>query len=817
MIKRVFLILIALIPLSVFAQKTVGNWNIYPRYSAISKMVQTPQKVYFLSGGNLYSYDKVTQETYNYTSCNKLHDNNVIEIYYNKEKDYLVITYDTGNIDLLYNNGDIKNLPIIKDAVLTYEPDINDVAFDGDYIYFATKFGLIVFDEKKQEVKSSGIYGKEISLVTTVGDYVVIDQNHSLYFMHKGGRFETFENFSKISSGYWIDDIEGLNGDMALYRASNNSMYLLSFKFSNNTLSRTNLNASTNSSTLIYGKDAYYYVADSVLNEVSLEGVNTAYSKLPNELLSQEISIWDNKDEVWAGDANGIANYNITGGELSIIKEKTKPTSLSVNYPFYITSDQNGKIYVSNHGESRYMGFSGTWWYSYISTIDIDGKIEDITPIGLEVTDVNNPASNANRNDGRLYDTFQLVIDPEDPETYYITTYWDGIYKVKNGKMLSHYHSQASYDKDYVKGSGQKYTPDTVFPATSSLVAIYGCRTFGLTFDRENNLWCVNEVFSGSPSLHMLPAEARKKEATTPDDWVPITLGTFTGGRDIQIIACKKSNMIFICDGQFSSPVVAYDTKGTYSDTSDDTFYLWDSFIDQDGKVYNPDRTTAFAEDEYGRVWIGTSNGVIEITDPSKATDPTMTVKRLKLLQDDGSEAGYLLDGIHVTTIAVDKNNKKWLGTLTDGVYYVNEDATKILQHFTSDNSYHPGGVTYSVYINPTNNSVFIGTQNGLVEYNGNSSSAKEDYNDVYTYPNPVEPDYTGWITIKGLMDNSFVNIYDPKGNLFYTTRSQGGIVIWDGCDSNGQRVKAGVYTVKASQKENDAAAPNVTKIMVVD
>ena len=96
-------------------------------------------------------------------------------------------------------------------------------------------------------------------------------------------------------------------------------MYILTFKFNNNTLSRTKICASTNTSTLIYGKDVYYYVADSVLNEVSLEGVNIAYSKLPDELLSQEISIWDNKDEVWAGDADGIANYNITGGELSTI------------------------------------------------------------------------------------------------------------------------------------------------------------------------------------------------------------------------------------------------------------------------------------------------------------------------------------------------------------------------------------------------------------------------------------------------------------------------------------------------------------------
>ena len=32
----------------------------------------------------------------------------------------------------------------------------------GDNIFVATKFGLIVYDEKRQEVKNSGVYDKEI-------------------------------------------------------------------------------------------------------------------------------------------------------------------------------------------------------------------------------------------------------------------------------------------------------------------------------------------------------------------------------------------------------------------------------------------------------------------------------------------------------------------------------------------------------------------------------------------------------------------------------------------------------------------------------
>lgn len=789
MIKRILFILITIISFTTaWAQTSVGNWKVYSMFSTISKIEQTSEKVYFISGNNLYSFDKNTEEVYNYTLRNKLNDNIVNDIYYNKENKYLLITYYSGNIDLLYDNGEVVNLPDIKNANLNYSREINDVAFMGDNIFVATKFGLIVFDEKRQEVKYSGVYDKEISLVTCVGEYIVIDQNHALYYIHKDDRFEVFDSYIQFSSGYWLEDIEGLNNNKLLFRNLDKSIYIFDINFDKKNYKRIDISPTKTNSNLIYGEEDYYFVNNKVIYSVSLDGEKTTNSTLPNELASQVVSVWNNPNEVWVGNEEGLANYSVNDNNITVLYDKFKPQAISVDYPFFITCDKDGKIYVSNKSESISFGF-GYNKKAFISTID-NGNTEDITPIEFTASHANNPSKE------QLYDIYQLAIDPEDPDIYYIGSHWEGMYKVKDRKTI------AQYD-----------------PTTSSLLESWGCRVNAIAFDKENNLWCTNEVISANqPALHILPAAARKKDSTTPQDWIPINLGDFQALKDVQILICKKSNMIFLCDGKWGGMIVAYDTKGTYTDTSDDNYLLWNSFIDQDGKSYTFNRVSTLAEDKNGKVWIGTSNGVIELSNPKNATNPSFTVTRIKVPRNDGTNyADYLLDAIHVTSISVDNSNRKWLGTMSDGVYLVNENGSKILEHFTSENSYHPGGITYSVYAYPFSNSVFMGTEYGLVEYSSDSSPAMEDYSNIYAYPNPVKPDYTGLITITGLMDNSLVKITDSAGHVFYTSRSEGGMVTWDGCNSVGERVKSGVYFVYVSQNENQKSSGAVTKIMIIN
>ena len=123
-----------------------------------------------------------------------------------------------------------------------------------------------------------------------------------------------------------------------------------------------------------------------------------------------------------------------------------------------------------------------------------------------------------------------------------------------------------------------------------------------------------------------------------------------------------------------------------------------------------------------------------------------------------------------------------------------------------------PSNSVQSVAIMPKTGEIFAGTDRGIASYMSDASEAQEDMSGAYAFPNPVRPDYGGYISITGLMENSEVNIVDAGGNLVCKTRSNGGTAIWDGRDAYGRRATAGVYTALCNAEGGHAAV----KILIV-
>ena len=188
---------------------------------------------------------------------------------------------------------------------------------------------------------------------------------------------------------------------------------------------------------------------------------------------------------------------------------------------------------------------------------------------------------------------------------------------------------------------------------------------------------------------------------------------------------------------------------------------------------------------------------------------------RIKVPLHDGSDgAHYLLDGVNISTIAIDGANRKWIGTNGSGVFIVSPTGDEVIENFTMDNSPLLSNNITKIVINDKNGEVFIGTDKGLISYTNLATEGNVDYSNVYAYPNPVKPDFIGDVVITGLIKDSNVKITDLAGNTFHQGTSVGGQFSWNCRNQSGERVKTGVYLVMATIADGSQGV--VSKIVVI-
>ena len=259
--------------------------------------------------------------------------------------------------------------------------------------------------------------------------------------------------------------------------------------------------------------------------------------------------------------------------------------------------------------------------------------------------------------------------------------------------------------------------------------------------------------------------------------------------------------------------VFVLDYHGTLEDTSDDIHIIRKDITNQDGVQYDPYYFNSFAQDLNKQIWVGTNEGLFVIEDPDEfIQNDDFRFTQIKIARNDGTDyADYLLNGVNISSIAIDAANRKWIGTGADGVYLISEDGQEILQHFTTENSPLISDEIQSIAVNPQTGEVMIGTFLGLVSYmsDANTPAAELDKSNVRVYPNPVKPDYNGVIAVDGLTFNAEVKITTVTGQLVYSGHANGGLFTWDGRNQSGKRVSSGVYNIISTNAEGKKAIVN--------
>ena len=780
MIKRICLAVALLIVMAVVPAKSqqVGSWSIYPVFSGNNNnsLVDTDNKVFYLADGWLYSYDKDNDESVFYTKMNGMSDTDISGIYYNYDKKFLLVAYSNSNIDIVRENGHVDNVPDLKSVILTVSKTINSVDFSGDYAYIATDFGYMVVDCNKCVVKESFNYGKAFKSI------VVTDKNI----------FATFDKKINVSSvgesHYELSSFKETNikQEMQLRKIDNSSMltttgwfYYIKIGEDPTNLAMSVIEKSAPSNVSMSGSNMVASYKEKYI-VVSPDGTSQTVA-MPSEIDGSHLSTIDGKG-LWNLDSNGLKEFSISDGSVTILHDTYRPNTSTVSEPYYLTY-QNGTLYSMNSGRN-YKGASNG--KSVMLSSLKNGVWNKLNPIKVDIH---------NNSYKSLIEPYGMAIDPFDSEKIWFGSFFEGIYCIKNGKQIQKIdHLNSPMYLDFV-------------------VCVSD-----LKFDKEGNLWFSFYNFNKTTyaPLYILPKDKLYKENLTADDFISIDLGNFATTYGSQLCISKDGRYVLLGSNMWKSKLAIIDTNGTLTDISDDRVAIVSTYNDQDGKNFDIGYINSIKEDN-GKYWLATNVGVGLINNIKAAFSGNVVVNRVKVPRNDGTNlADYLLDGLCINDIAIDGANRKWFGSSTSGLYLTSSDGSEILEHFSMENSSLTSDEITSVACSTDDNRVFIGTKKGTFVYESDAAPSQDDYSDVYAYPNPVRPDYSGHITVAGLMDNSLVKIADSMGNLVYSGRSTGGMFVWNGLNSEGSRVNTGVYYVFASQNENDKSSGCVTKILVV-
>lgn len=361
-----------------------------------------------------------------------------------------------------------------------------------------------------------------------------------------------------------------------------------------------------------------------------------------------------------------------------------------------------------------------------------------------------------------------------------------GVYEFQGGKFIKHYGRQNSVlesgvnSDNYTIVSTLKYTDNGDLWVLNSMV--------------DNPIW---KIEHGSGNWVNYP----HPEMSTPAKYNLVSL----------LQSRNNKNIMWFANNYYTeNRLYAYDF------VNDKLVGHGPNFTNEDGTVITPVMVYALAEDLDGNVWIASSNGPFYISSADAIAGNDAFIQH-KVPRNDGTNlADYLLSDVKTRCIAVDGANRKWMGT-ENGVFLISSDCNTLLQHFTTENSPLPSNTVYDICIDNNSNIVYFATERGLCSYASDATQPSEEMtkDNVYAYPNPVTPEYTGKITIVGLSFNADVKIVTSNGALVNQGRSTGGSYQWDVRDLKGKRVASGVYMVQAATETGDKGV--VCRIAVVN
>lgn len=380
----------------------------------------------------------------------------------------------------------------------------------------------------------------------------------------------------------------------------------------------------------------------------------------------------DRSGQWYAGYAEGIIRQSLTH------RLTYKPEGPLTNQHYRMTaaygmlySVPGGRWALQNFTPAYLMRFDGQSWLN-ISNDTIQART------GKEVLDFTT-----------------VAIDPKDRTHCFVTSYGMGLFEFRNAQLLSQtgpnevIHSAVPADPDY-------YT-----------------RVDNAMYDAQGRLWLM--------IAHKVPYQLAAMD--TAGQWTGLPLyenGSVhfietPGGIEIDV---RDPHRKWIAEARESAGLCLLDDHGTTFDTDDDQLIRRSEWTDQQNRHLRVDEIRVMRQDALGRIFLGTESGVVVIDSETDFFTSDRCI-RPDVTDESGENP---IESQRIMDITIDDQNQPWIGTQGMGVFVLSADLNAIVAHYTTDNTPMPSNTILSLAYDPQIQRFFIGTAEGLIEYDPNGT-----------------------------------------------------------------------------------------------
>lgn len=754
----------------------VYGWRSYLPYLNGEVVTQSPTKIIYGTEWSLFTIDKEENFVEFLSKVDGLNDIGIKQLKYDPLNDQLIVVYDNSNIDLvkddqIFNVNNIKNNPnIVGDR------SINALELtNGSNCYFATSFGVVEYDLVNREFGFTTFTELSVDDITSSENVLYIATPDGIYYV------DYTENINLADFGNWelMGEGEGLpliySAQLAHY--FDGSLYAVI----EDTLYKQNdvgvfeelyveLRADFEITFVNSGTRLMVGVWDGgTISETLFFNEDGSFTKTEDGCVVRvRDAIEDDQGRIWFADLwNDVRMIDSYDAECSFPRSFNSPNSETATEMTF----KDGDVYVASGGVSEAWGSLGykRGFYRFKE----DKSWENYTQFTYPVI-----------NDSSMFNIWKVVGHPFEPLVYF-GSYFGG---------LLEFNVETEEYKVFNKDN-------------SSLQATQGSelrsRVSGLAFDQDENLWMTN--FGAPNPLSVYTADG---------EWFSFANGNLND--DVAHLTIDNNGYKWTIATGNNAGVMVFNDMGTINNPTDDPT---PRFFNVGNSALTTNLIACIKADLNGDVWVGTSEGPIVFECGTGVFDSSQDCNGTRRTVTQDSIPAYLLETEDIRVIEVDGANRKWFGT-RNGVFVQSPDGTDQILHLTAENSPLFDNTITALSYNGEIGEMWIGTNQGMQSFRTDATTPERTHREesVYAFPNPVRPDYTGPIAIKGLVEDADVKITDINGQLIYETSSLGGQAIWDGRDYNGNRATTGVYLVFSSSTDNFLDPDSsVTKILIVN